>query len=91
MKVNFKCEKCGSFILEEVLTDVTKYSSITSIEIVDDIRGGKYATVCYGNSNDEDGELSHYQCASCGVAIKECYDEDELFDYLKENNMLEQQ
>jgi len=84
MKVNFKCKKCGSNILEEVLGDVTKYSAISAIELLDN----GYAAIEYGNSNDENGDFIVYQCASCGEEVDGCYNENNLFEYLKENNML---
>jgi predicted RNA-binding Zn-ribbon protein involved in translation (DUF1610 family) len=86
MKVNFKCEKCGHNIIEEVLEGVRKYSTIINIEMMDN----GYAAVEYGNSNDEYGNLDRYQCAACGSVIEGCYTENSLFDYLKENNMLKE-
>ena len=84
MKVSFKCEKCGNNILEEVLFGVEKFSSINDIEMTDN----RYVAIFYGNSNDEGGDIDRYQCASCGEQIGVSSPE-ELFDYLKNNNMLE--
>jgi len=85
MKVNFKCKECGFNKIEEVMEGVRKYSIISHAEMTDT----NYVGLQYGDCNDEDGELLHYQCAGCGNEIEGCWNPESLYNYLKKNNMLE--
>jgi hypothetical protein len=62
--MNFKCE-CGSTRIEEVMTDVTQYSVVDTISVIDD------GELCmeYGTTNTEGGDVDHYQCVSCGRTV----------------------
>jgi hypothetical protein len=79
--LNFKCKNCGDNRLEEVMVNVIQYTTISDIDTSDD-----EPIIEYGTHSLEGGEVSHYQCLSCGMPVAE--NEPALFKYLEENNML---
>ena len=65
MKVEFKCPKCGSSGLEEVMINVTTTSFVNDIEIEDGVANCEYDQVGL-----DDGEVDHYQCSECGYVLE---------------------
>jgi len=75
----FKCEKCGSRIVEEVMVNVTQ---TTHIEGVDED-----GLLMFGCSETDGGKISCYQCLECGKVIRDENDKPitvmkELADYI---------
>jgi predicted RNA-binding Zn-ribbon protein involved in translation (DUF1610 family) len=66
MNYKFKCKKCGHDVIEEVLSNVYQYSKISDIEVIDGA-----LILDYSELHTEGGELSHYQCFSCGENVSE--------------------
>jgi hypothetical protein len=79
--LKFKCPACDSNELEEVMTNVTQYSSIS---IIEEGENGVVA-IDYANNNCEDGEVDHYQCMGCGYILTGVHDEIDLAEWLKKN------
>lgn len=81
----FKCPKCGKNVLEEVMTNVTQSSSITTLI---DEKGNLYLD--YDAVSNDGGEIDRYQCADCGYVLTDKYgntvkDTDSLMKWLKEH------
>ena len=84
MKVKFRCPQCNcEQQIEEVLTNVYQYSTIVDIDEDGCVDYGRTETLT------EDGEITHYQCANCSWEIPNIDMPEDLFKWLKENNMLE--
>ena len=80
--LKFTCPKCGEHNLEEIQVDVVSTHQIKSIN-----RDGE---IKYGKTDNEGGEVSHYQCANCGAGIEsehgfDMTDSGELAEWIKEN------
>ncbi len=76
----FNCPKCNNNKIEEVIENVTQYSTIDSIDKDGDFK--------YGQSLAEDGEVQNYQCSKCGFVIldeqgNKITSQDELVEYLR--------
>jgi len=63
MEIKFTCPECGEHVIEEVMLNVMVVSPL--IRINDD------GDCVYGVQINTDGEVSHYQCMSCGYVIEE--------------------
>lgn len=93
MKINFKCEKCGSDKIDEVMSAVDQYSIVTEIEPLED----NVVVLDYGGISYENGELEHYECFRCGERLMNkdgtslVNSPEELYEWLKDNNMLEKE
>lgn len=74
MTPEFKCPKCGHFVVEEVMGDVTVASEVVDVDEDGD--------VSYGEQTNEDGEVVRYQCAECGWTLP-VDDGQELYEFLK--------
>jgi DNA-directed RNA polymerase subunit RPC12/RpoP len=82
-ELQFKCPKCGSTILEEVMVNVTVMSQVCRIVQVDD------EAVVENYEKDptlEDGEVERYQCLHCGDVLRDnsgydVSDTDELLEW----------
>ena len=87
MKIKFECKNCKCNLLEEVVTDVDMYSTISDMEKTDN-----GVAVCYRNSNTEFGDVLHYQCANCDEIIEDgaITSPEELYEWLESNGMLEE-
>ena len=94
MKINFKCGDsfCNGNVVEEVLNGVTQYSTILNIEKFINEPYKETVALDYGKTNAESGELSHYQCMSCGATLKNhgitITTPEELYEWLECNGML---
>lgn len=90
MKINFKCDVCEYNAIEEVLDNVIQYSTITDVERLDK----DTVMLKYGNSNNEFGEISYYQCVGCGRTLKNhgvnIQTPEELYEWLECNDMLKE-
>ena len=72
MNYNFKCKRCGNNTIEEILTDVTVSSVITAIHLIDNGDGDEdYIDfeMEYGDTENNGGDVSRYQCCECGKVI----------------------
>ena len=84
MKIKFKCPKCGSNEIEEIIIDVT-VNSIVANDRCSFVNGE--LDLDYDEQINDGGELRQYQCGGCGKVI--CKTISELFEYLKSQNMIE--
>jgi len=84
MKVRFKCPQCGIGRLQEVTTNVIEYTIVTGVTESDDIVAMEYGDVSHENY----GDFDYYSCTHCDYELPPATSV-ELFDWLKENNMLE--
>ncbi len=64
-KLVFKCPKCESSKIEEVMVDMTVATEISSVVQLDDNRV-EYVT---GEEINKDGHVDRYQCRNCGYTI----------------------
>jgi len=78
MRIMFKCPKCESTRLEEVMGNVTVASSLLGI--------AEDGYVEYAVQSNDGGVVERYQCMACGHAIA-CTTED-AFGWLKKHGML---
>ena len=64
--LKFKCPKCGSNVLEEIMIEVITSTPIRKITVAN----GRYEPD-YDHSNAEthDGQVDRYQCAKCGFIV----------------------
>jgi len=85
MKVKFICPECQSNTLEEVMSDVFGYATITDI---DNDKTLNDAYLDYGIVTHEGGSVNYYACAHCNFEPP-VSSPQELYNWLKENNMLE--
>jgi len=67
-ELQFTCPNCKNHNLEEIMSNVSVASEISTIRDDGDID--------YGEQTNEDGSVSQYQCMSCGYIIGQ--DEKEL-------------
>ena len=85
-KIKFRCsdETCGGEVLEEVMVNVTQSANLN--EITDD------GDIEYGDTSADGGVVDRYQCTRCGkkVPLGDDPQPDDLFAWLRDNNMLEQ-
>jgi len=85
MKLKFKCSKCGSEALEEILVDVVSVTEIIGME-------EDCIWPLYGDQQSEGGHVERYQCSGCGLAIRDGDDlvigDEDLYDWLKDHGML---
>jgi predicted RNA-binding Zn-ribbon protein involved in translation (DUF1610 family) len=86
MIVNFVCPKCGHDLLAE-LSQATEFVVVTYAE--KSPRG--FTVLDYGQSLglDYDDVAQSYRCANCDETI--ATDVDELYAWLDEHNMLEEE
>ncbi len=64
-KIIFKCPKCGSDKIEEILDDITVATGISNVKIFDDGR----IEYDNGEQTNEGGHVDRYQCGDCGFTI----------------------
>jgi hypothetical protein len=64
--LKFKCPKCDSDVLEEIMIEVILSTPIRKIAVTN----GEYEPD-YDHSNAEtlDGQIDRYQCAKCGFIV----------------------
>lgn len=58
----FKCPKCGSHKIEEIMVDMTVSSEVAEISP----EGGE---ITYGEQTNEGGHVDRYGCGQCGYTI----------------------
>lgn len=63
--MNYLCENCGCTRLEEIMSDVTLSSVITSVE------GGDIEYEDAPGSAGDSGVVDRYQCVGCGNNVKD--------------------
>lgn len=84
--LKFKCPECEADRLEEVMTEVTVNTEITSIVVDSDGDEGDI-DISYADQVNENGSVSHYQCYCCGYVLRKenrpICEETELVDWLK--------
>ena len=83
--MKFKCPKCNSSELEEVMTDVTVASEVLDID--------EDGVMDYGDQTNEDAGVDRYQCGDCGEVLKDKQGSaishpESLYEWLKERNMV---
>lgn len=82
-RYKFICPKCKHNKIEEVLINVTQYTTIDKIDSDGDFK--------YGERLAEDGEVQNYQCSKCGFVIEmddynaHITDPVELVEWIKKN------
>ena len=72
----FKCPKCGSEELEEVVIDCTVYNKILGAD--------EDGWPVYGETIPEGGEIIHYQCGKCGAVLPDVYNVEDLKAYFED-------
>lgn len=91
--VNFICPNpnCNCSVIEEIVVHVSQYSPIMGLSILQDGSvGAEYSSDCSYNG----GSVLDYRCPECEYTLRtESLDilistPEELFDWLKEHNML---
>lgn len=93
-RVKFQCPNldCNSTIVEEVMVEVSQFSPIT--DIIPCVTNKQlYCAVDYGDCSHDDGRVLHYACQSCGYVLHDgipILESVELFEWLKQHNMLEE-
>lgn len=90
---NFKCGDCGGNTIEEIITGATVTTPVLTVfEVLPD--GGCCCDYNYALENAEGGDVSHYQCSSCGHVLSEdelealeedCENQEEYLSYLTLN------
>jgi len=60
--LSFKCEQCESNRLEEIVMGATQSKPI--LDIIDD------GEPVYGTMTTDGGEIAGFQCADCGLLVK---------------------
>lgn len=60
----FQCPKCGCATFEEILTNVTQSTAFQQVNCDEDVTEPDYQ-----NTSTEGGEISRYQCQSCGFVL----------------------
>jgi uncharacterized Zn finger protein len=92
MKINFECDVCECDVIEEVMTDVIQYSTVSGIDKFDNFPYKTTVSIDYGKSNTEFGETLHYQCMNCGNILKNhgvtITTPEDLYGLLEANEML---
>jgi len=64
-EIDFKCPKCGSKKIEEIMVGITVATEIYSIALMDD----GHVDYMQGDQINEDGHVDRYQCGVCGFTI----------------------
>lgn len=71
MLLNFKCNKCGCTLLEEVRCNVIETWAVESVQV-----DGEEQDIDFGGRTNSDyGDLSAIKCESCGFIIGESWEE----------------
>lgn len=78
MKLQFTCPTCGLHRLDEVLENVTQFSTMI-MELCDD----DSLAIDYDDHYCENGDITRYQCTDCGYIIPDVSSEEELKEFLK--------
>jgi len=78
----FVCPKCGKETVIEENIEMLVCRTVQSIE------SGEFPNYVEGKDIYPEGEHQRFQCAECGSTIGEELAEDELYDWLKVNDML---
>jgi hypothetical protein len=73
--LQFKCAKCNGTQIECVQSDVLMTSPV---RVVGD-------EVIYGEAEISSAEIDRFQCEVCGHVLKGITDDEELIEFLKEN------
>jgi len=83
--MKFKCKKCGSSRLEEIISSVIQSTEVIGV-------GEGCGSLDYGTPSYDGGVVDYYQCFECGEPVLDnegfvidCA--DELAEYLKHNNL----
>jgi hypothetical protein len=89
-KTKFNCPECGGDAIDEVLSGVHQYSTVTDLSEGDGIVAADYGAVSH-----EGGEVSEYRCAHCCTLLKlspasKVENEAELLQWLQERGMVEE-
>lgn len=89
-EIKFVCPACGGNSIDEVLSGVHQYSTVTNLGT----SGGTVAAD-YGAVSHEGGEVSEYRCAHCCTLLKlspasKVENEAELLQWLQERGMVEE-
>lgn len=77
--LKFVCPRCKATRLEEVMTNVTQFSVIQTVEEKDGEAMVEYAA----EGNTEEGEIDRYQCVSCGYVLEGVTEPEELVEWLR--------
>lgn len=88
----FNCPQCGGHRLEEVMVNVTVASRIVGVT-VDMNQSNSDAGIRYGDQTNDEGEVDHYQCQSCGHILQDeeqnwICSSTELGEWLKEHQIV---
>jgi len=76
-KLAFTCPKCGGCVIEQVASDCTVSTRVTEVTDVVD----------YANDTEVDSEGDvRYQCSGCGWVIPDVGNDDDLIEWLQDNN-----
>jgi len=67
-RMNFKCPKCEHTVIEEVMQHAVVS---TNISFVYARRDEEHASIDYGETSTDYGEVSHYQCNRCGQKLRD--------------------
>ena len=89
--VRYRCPKCGNDTLDEKLTEAVVYTTLAVMAI--DSQMNTAADYVENSDYHDEGELFGYQCTKCGATPIDGQDsmtEEELFNFLSENQMLEE-
>ena len=83
-RYKYTCPSCKNNNIEEVLINVTQYTTIDTIDKDGDFK--------YGKSLAEDGEVQNYQCSKCGYILKDengktIQDQSSLVEWLGRMNL----
>lgn len=62
----FTCPQCQQHCLEEIMVDVSVSSEVAGFDGDD---GASLGLLEYGDQTNEGGEVSHFQCGSCGFIL----------------------
>src|ERR1039457_588781 len=82
--MKFKCSKCGSNRLEEIIVNITQTSEIAGVDEND--------LLFYRDTSTDGGRLDRFQCSECGSVIKgvngkKVSSMDGLVEWLKKRKM----
>ena len=76
--MKFKCPKCGNNVAEEIITDCTVLNIVLGTEDGEDLE--------YGHGGEVNGgEISRYQCESCGYVIPNVCGVEEMSEWIRKN------
>lgn len=64
--LKFKCQKCDSDVLEEIMIEVIISTPIRKITVTD---GGYEPDYDHSKAETHDGQVDRYQCSKCGFIV----------------------